>query len=258
MEVEIYESRDLVAKRAARLIAQRIRDHPELVLGLATGATIRPIYDLLATHHHGRTGLSFARTQAFMLDEYVGLAAEHPARYDRELRMDLWSRVDADPDRLRTIDGTSDDLQAEAKRYEACIQAAGGIDLQLLGIGVDGHIGFNEPSSSLGSRTRVETLHESTRVANQGYFPSGEDVPFHAITQGVGTILDASELVLIANGAAKAPALADAIEGPITASVPASALQLHQRVRVLADSDAACNLRRLDYYQWVQAHKPAS
>lgn len=255
MEVIVLESSAETAKHAARIIVEELRENDPFVLGLATGTTMRPIYDLLASHHHARTGVTFSHVTGFMLDEYVGLPDSHAARYDRELRTALWDRVDADPLRLITINGSAPDFHAEAERYEKAICEAGGINVQLLGIGVEGHVGFNEAGSSLGARTRLKTLAQSTRQANQAFFPEGEVVPIHAITQGIGTILEAQRLLLVATGVHKSRAVAAAVEGPISASVPASAIQLHRHVTVVVDRAAASELSRLPYYQWEQAHK---
>ena len=154
-------------------------------------------------------------------------------------------------------DGRLDGIAHAGEVYEAAIMDAGGIALQILGIGTDGHIGFNEPGSSFASRTRVKTLTEQTRADNARFFASPDEVPMHCITQGLGTILEAGQLVLLAFGRSKAAALAAAVEGPVSASVPGSAIQLHPHVTVVVDEDAAAELTRADYYRYAYANKPA-
>jgi glucosamine-6-phosphate deaminase len=229
------------------------RAHP--VLGLATGSSPVPVYDELAARYSAGA-LSFAGAKAFLLDEYVGLPPGHPQSYASYIASAFTSRVNFAPGAVRGPVGSADDLVAAAASYEAALVAAGGVDLQLLGIGGDGHIGFNEPGSSLASRTRLKTLTQQTRVDNARFFPSLDDVPRHVITQGVGTILDARHLVLVAFGAGKAAAVAAAVEGPLTAMVPASALQLHPHVSVVLDEPAASSLRLADYYRETYANKP--
>jgi glucosamine-6-phosphate deaminase len=225
------------------------------VLGLATGSSPVPVYDELAARYSAGV-LSFASARAFLLDEYVGLPVGHPQSYASYISTVFTSRVDFAPRAVQGPDGSADDLVAAAVWYEAALAGAGGVDLQLLGIGADGHIGFNEPGSSLASRTRLKTLTQQTRLDNARFFSSLDEVPRHVITQGVGTILEARHLVLVAWGAAKAAAVAAAVEGPVTAMVPASALQLHPHVSVVIDSAAASKLRLADYYRETYAHKP--
>lgn len=247
MKVLICDTPDAAVERAAGMICAHLRDRPDTVLGLATGGTMLPLYGRLIAAH--RDGLSFARATTFNLDEYVGLPPDHPASYHAYMRQHLFCHIDIDPTRTHLPRGDAPDPVAEAARYEALIAAAGGIGLQLLGIGRNGHIGFNEPISSLASRTRVKALTESTRAANSPYFAPGETPPTHAITVGVATILSAGECLLLATGADKAPAVAAMVEGPLAAICPASALQLHPRATVVLDRDAASALRLTDYYQ---------
>jgi glucosamine-6-phosphate deaminase len=193
----------------------------------------------------------------FLLDEYVGLVPGHQESYRAFIEREFTSRIDLPDGRLHGPDGTEADLMTAGDRYEAAIAAVGGIDLQLLGIGSDGHIGFNEPSSSLGSRTRLKTLTAATRADNARFFEDDLGrVPNHVVTQGIGTILDASHLVLIANGADKSGPIAQAVEGPVTAMVPASALQLHAHATVVVDDAAAADLRLAAYYRETFAGKP--
>jgi glucosamine-6-phosphate deaminase len=240
---------DAIAALVARSVAP--------VLGLATGSSPAPVYDELAARVAAGT-LSLARVRAFLLDEYVGLDPRHPGSYRATIEREVVARTDLPPDAVTGPDGTADDLAAAGPAYDVAIAAAGGIDLQLLGIGSDGHIGFNEPTSSLASRTRVKTLTARTRVDNSRFFGGDpEAVPRHVLTQGIGTILTARHLVLVASGAGKAAAVAAAVEGPLTAFVPASALQLHPHATVVVDEAAASRLTLADYYRATWAEKPS-
>ena len=250
MKILICPSADAAIDRAARQVAAHVRATPAPVLGLATGGTMLPLYARLAALHR-ETGLSFAACRTFNLDEYVGLAPDHPASYRSYMEDALFRHVDIDRARTRLPRSDAADPEAEALAYEAAIAAAGGVTLQLLGIGANGHIGFNEPTSSLASRTRIKTLTNTTLDANQQYFAPGEAPPRFALTMGVGTILDAGECLLLATGAAKADAVAAMVEGPVAAICPASALQLHPRTTVVLDRAAAANLRLVDYYEQV-------
>ncbi|MBI1172305.1 glucosamine-6-phosphate deaminase [bacterium] len=234
----------------AGLIVARLQRLPTSVLGLATGGTMEAVYArLIAAHREG--AVSFARARSFNLDEYVGLAPDHPCSYWRYMREHLFDRVDFPPGATLLPRGDAPDPEAEAQRYEAAIVAAGDIGLQLLGLGTNGHIGFNEPTSSLSSLTRIKTLTRSTRAANARFFDRPEDVPRLAITMGIGTILRAQEVILLACGPAKAEAAAALIEGPLAAACPASALQLHRKVTVVLDQAAASRLALRDYYEEV-------
>lgn len=257
MEVVITADPTAAAEIAADAICRLLSTAESPVLGLATGSSPLPIYrELIARHRQG--AVSFANARAFLLDEYVGLEPGHPEAYRTFIERELVDHIDLPAGALAGPDGTAADLAGAADRYEAQIADAGGIDLQLLGIGSDGHIGFNEPTSSLGSRTRVKTLTEETRVDNARFFDDDvTQVPKHVLTQGIGTILDARHLVLIATGASKAEPLAQAIEGPLTAMVPASALQLHPHATVLADEASGAALTQADYYRDTYSNKPA-
>ena len=226
------------------------------VLGLATGSSPIAAYRELARRHREQ-GLSLAGLDAVLLDEYVGLPREHPQSYARTIRTELVDHVDLDPARVHGPDGAAADVLAEARRYDEVVRDLGPVDLQLLGIGANGHLGFNEPGSSLASRTRVKTLAAGTRRDNARFFADGEQVPLHVITQGLGTIRDARHLVLTASGEHKAAAVAAAVEGPVTASCPASVLQLHPHVTVVVDEAAAGSLGMLEHYRDVLRHKPA-
>ena len=246
---------EVACLRAARLVARQIRAKPDAALALAAGATPRGIYAELVRQHRAE-GLSFARLSAFNLDEYVGVSPEHPRSFRRALQEELYQHVDLPPGRAQAPDGMAPDLAEACRRYEEQIAAAGGFDLALLGLGRDGHIAFNEPTSSLGSRTRIKTLTEETRAGCKLAFDP-EPVPRHALTIGIATILSARRIVLVAFGSAKAHAVARTVEGPLTAMVPASALQLHPDTTVIVDETAATALTLRAYYDTVAAAKPA-
>jgi glucosamine-6-phosphate deaminase len=253
MEVIIQPDSERAVSLVARLIEDRMRARPDLVLGLATGRTMESVYARLV-----ESGVSFAACRTFNLDEYVGLGSDHPNSYARYMATHLFDKVDIDKGNTHLPDGTAADLAAAAAHYEALIADAGGIDLQLLGIGEAGHIGFNEPLSALMSRTRDKTLTPTTRRQNAEMFGGdAEAVPSRALTMGVGTILEAKELVLLATGAAKAEIIAAAVEGPLTASVSASAIQMHKNCKVVVDKDAAAHLKGREYYDFVFQNEPA-
>lgn len=255
MEVVVLADEQERVGVAAGAVVDLLRRKPAAVLGLATGSSPLPVYDALADRcAAGEVSLAAAR--AFTLDEYVGLATGHPQSYRAVIHRELVSRVDLDPARVQTPAGAAGDVPAACAAYERAIEDAGGIDLQLLGIGTEGHLAFNEPGSSLASRTRVKTLTAQTRADNARFFDAPDDVPRHVITQGLGTILQARHLVLLAAGAVKAAAVAAAVEGPVTASCPASVLQLHPHVTVLLDPAAAAALGRCEYYAEVWQGKP--
>lgn len=249
MDVWILESAQAVAVHAADICAELIQEKPDARLGLATGATPQALYaELIRRNQLGR--LSFSRVETFNLDEYLGIGPQHPRSFHRAMRDGLFAHIDIDPANTHLPAGDSADPAAEAAAYEALIKARGGIDLQILGIGRNGHIGFNEPGSSLGSRTRVKTLSLVTLRDNHLEKPDFE-APVMAITMGIGTILDAKALLVLATGAAKATAVAAALEGPLAASCPASAIQLHPDATVVLDPAAAADLRLTDYYELV-------
>jgi glucosamine-6-phosphate deaminase len=255
MEIIIKPDAAAVHDEAARILARQIQKEPESVLGFATGSTPIGVYALLAAMHR-KGQLDFARVQTFNLDEYVGLPPDHRSCYREFMRQHLFSKVNLRPEHIHFLDGLAKDIPAHCLEYEAAIRRAGGIDMQLLGIGTEGHIGFNEPSSSLASRTRIKTLTPKTAADNAKFFGGVEHVPQHVITMGVGTIMDARECLLLATGAAKADAVSGMVEGPVTADLPASILQMHPRCVVVLDEPAAAGLRRADYYRWVYDNKP--
>lgn len=250
MKVLILPTKSAAISRAADIIAATVSETPDCVLGLATGSTMLPLYAELA--HRFREGrFSLATTTTFNLDEYVGLPPDHPASYHRYMAEVLFELTDMRLAHAHLPHGDASDAKAEAQAYEALIAKAGGINLQLLGLGQNGHIGFNEPTSSLGSRTRIKTLTDSTRRANRTHFDRETDVPRYAITMGIGTILEARACLLLAMGSAKAEAVAAMIEGPLSAICPASALQMHPKTTVILDEEAASGLRLAAYYQYV-------
>ena len=254
MEVVIAPAGEL-ARLAADAVEGLLRADPETVLGLATGSSPLAVYDELVARH--KEGLSFARAKAFMLDEYVGLPADHPERYRNVIEKEFASRVDFAPGAVQGPDGLAEDLPAACAAYEKSIADAGGVDLQLLGIGTDGHIAFNEPGSSLASRTRIKTLTRQTREDNARFFGgSVDDVPRHCLTQGLATIMSARHLVLLASGRAKAEAVHQLVEGPVSAMWPATIMQLHPHATVLVDDAAASRLQLAGYYRQTYADKP--
>lgn len=219
------------------------------VLGLATGSSPVPAYAELIRRHR-EEGLSFAEARAFLLDEYIGLPTGHEQSYHRFIRENFTAHIDIDDSAVISPDGAAADPVAEAASYDRRIREAGGVDLQILGIGSNGHIAFNEPGSSLASRTRVVGLARSTIEDNSRYFDSADDVPVRALSQGLGTILAARRIVLTATGAGKAAAVAQLAEGAISARWPATALQMHPDVTVVVDEAAASQLELADYYRY--------
>lgn len=256
MEIIILPTPAEVGRVAAAKIASVVAKKPSAVIGVATGSSPQGIYaDLKRRVDAGE--ISFAEARAFALDEYVGIPLEHPESYASVIQRDVIEPLGFEPSRVRVPDGRASDLEFAAKEYDAAIRAAGGVDVQILGIGANGHIGFNEPTSSFASRTRIKTLAPSTREANARFFDNLDQVPTHCMTQGLGTILDARELVLVAQGSSKADAVAAAVEGPLSSFVPGSALQLHEHATVVVDEEAAAGLMLADYYTYTYANKPA-
>ena len=255
MEIIIQPTYTQLVAVSADIIRDALLKKPNLVLGLATGSTPIGLYEALARMHKTE-GLDFSKVTTFNLDEYVGIPPNHPYSYHTFMETHFFNAVNIPRGNCHIPQSTAIAHEEFCERYEAAIVDAGGIDIQVLGIGKDGHIGFNEPSSSLGSRTRIKTLAQSTLEANAPHFGGRIDaVPKMAITMGVGTIMEAKQCVLLANGEAKAAAIAHAVEGPITAEVPASVLQMHPRTIVVIDEAAASQLKRGDYYKQVYANK---
>jgi glucosamine-6-phosphate deaminase len=256
MEVVISTTRDEAGKLAADAIEELIRRRPAAVLGVATGSSPLLIYDELG-RRVAEGSLSLSEARAFMLDEYVGLPEDHPQRYLSVIRDEFVAKVDIEPAQVSGPDGLAPDLVAACEAYERAILEAGGIDLQILGIGTDGHIAFNEPGSSLASRTRIKTLTSQTRRDNARFFGGDVDaVPRHCLTQGIGTILEARHIVLVASGRGKAEAVHQLVEGSVSAMWPATALQLHPHVTVLLDTAAASRLQLASYYIETFQGKP--
>jgi glucosamine-6-phosphate deaminase len=255
-EVVIVRGEAEAGSLVADAIVALIHEKPDAVLGLATGSTPLATYRALA-HRVRSDGLDVRGVRGFALDEYVGLPPGHPERYRAVITRDVVEPLGLTPELIRTPNGDIDGIEHAGADYERAIVAAGGVDLQILGIGRTGHIGFNEPGSSLASLTRVKTLTEQTRADNARFFDSPDEVPMHCITQGIGTILRARHLVLLAFGEAKSHAVAAAVEGPVSANAPGSAIQLHGHTTVILDEAAASRLEHLDYYRHAWANKPA-
>lgn len=251
MRVIILPDAEAVARRAARFVVDLMAKKPACVLGLATGSTPLGAYRELIRQHR-ESGLDFSHVTTFNLDEYVGLGPSHPQSYRQFMQTNFFDQINVDVNQTHVPDGRALNFEHSCRLYEQRIAEAGGIDLQILGIGTDGHIAFNEPGSSLGSRTRLKTLTSETIRDNARFFGSEEDVPRLAITMGVGTILESRCCLLMAIGESKATAIRDTVEGPITAQVTASALQLHREVIVVVDEAAANLLARKDYYAEVE------
>lgn len=255
MEVVIVQDATAGGELIAAAIAALLRRKRDALLGVATGSTPLPIYKALAAQvAAGSLDASGARIA--QLDEYVGLPPGHPESYRSVVLREVVAPLGLTENSFFGPDGTAEDVQAACEAYDRALAEAGGVDLQLLGIGTDGHIGFNEPCSSLASRTRIKTLTRQTREDNARFFDSIDEVPHHVITQGIGTILEARHLVLLATGEGKAEAVAQTVEGPVAALVPASALQLHPHATVVVDEAAASKLKLADYFRATYASKP--
>ena len=240
-----------VGREAARIVANAVRRNPELRLGLATGNTMVGMYKTLVQLHQ-REGLDFSRIVTFNLDEYLGLSATHPRSFRYFMEQNFFSHVNLVPSNIHFPDGSiKNHYEKYCASYEQAIRDAGGIDLQILGIGRNGHVGFNEPTSSIGSRTRLKVLSKDTIDDNRKFFGPQEEIPQCAITMGIGTILEAKRILLLATGSPKAAPIAAAIEGPLTASVTASALQLHPDVTFIVDQQAGAQLKQQEYYRRV-------
>lgn len=256
MEVIICADARAIAELVADAVTELVRRRPHAVLGVATGSSPLAVYDELA-RRCAAGEISFAAARAFMLDEYVGLPADHPQRYRNVIEAEFASRVDFAPGAVQGPDGLAADVSAACVAYEQAIADAGGVDLQLLGIGTDGHIAFNEPGSSLASRTRIKTLTAQTRADNARFFGDNIDaVPRHCLTQGLATIMAARHVVLVATGRGKAQAVHHLVEGSVSAMWPATILQHHPHVSVLVDAPAASRLQLGAYYRETYAAKP--
>lgn len=256
MQIIIAGSPPEIARLAAAKISQQIRRRPTTVLGLATGSSPLDLYAELARQvREGRLDCSAVR--AFALDEYVGLPPDHPESYHAVIRREVTEPLGLDPTKVHVPNGSAADIQGACDGYERQIAETGPVDLQILGIGANGHVGFNEPTSSFASRTRIKTLAPKTRADNARFFDTLDEVPTHCLTQGLGTILDARQLLLVAQGTTKANAVAAIVEGPLTSMCPGSALQLHPDATVIVDEPAASQLTLSDYYRYTYDHLPA-
>ena len=255
MDIILCPTAEEASLRAAALITNAVRASPTTVLGLATGSTPTLLYKALIQAH--RDGLDFSRVRNFNLDVYHGLAPDHPQSYRRFMEEQLFNHLNLDLANTHVPDGLAKDVAAHCAAYEAEIKAAGGIDIQVLGIGSNGHIGFNEPASSLVSRTRLVALTQQTISDNARFFDAADEVPRHAISMGIGTILEAKRCIMLCFGGHKAKAVRAAIEGGVSQFTPASALQMHPDTTVFLDEAAAADLELKEYYRWSAANQPA-
>jgi glucosamine-6-phosphate deaminase len=250
MRVVIAGDANTVATTSAQIVSRQLIGQPTSVLGLATGSTSVILYrELVRRYEAGE--VCFSRAKSFNLDEYVGINPEHHQSYRHFMQQHLFDHINMDPVATQVPQGLADP-QIECTRYEAAIKSAGGIDLQVLGLGANGHIGFNEPTSSLASRTRIKTLTEDTMAANAHFFGAQEQQPSLALTMGIGTIMEARHILLLATGKHKAQAVKAMVEGPVSAMAPASVLQFHTTVTVVLDAEAASLLDAQQYYHWVE------
>ena len=255
MQVIIRPDRNQACELAAAIVEKRIRSRADAVLGLATGRTMELLYDKLVEKHE-KANLDFSLIRTYNLDEYIGIPPENPGSYRYYMNEKLFNRVNIDLRNTHLPLGMANDIKEECRMYEWSIQANGGISLQILGLGKDGHIGFNEPLSALKSRTRDKSLTPTTIQDNEKLFENSEDMPRRAITMGVGTILEAKQILLLVTGKSKAEILAKAVEGPITSMISATALQLHENCIVITDEEAASQLQGRNYYQWIFENEP--
>jgi len=255
LEVIIKATYEEMSKEAAEIIRDAIQKKPNLVLGLATGSTPIGTYKELIRMHK-EEGLDFSKVVTFNLDEYVGLPPSHEQSYNYFMSANLFNYINVDKKNIHIPNGITPDLESHCEWYEEQIRNAGGIDVQIMGIGSDGHIAFNEPGASLASRTHIEALAESTIRDNARFFDGKmEDVPKFAITMGVATITDARHCILLANKKSKADAVAKCVEGPITSQITSSALQMHPKAAIIIDEDAASKLKRALHYKQVYENK---
>jgi len=255
MEIIIQPDSQQASLVAARIVGRLVKEKPHAVVGFATGNTPLYLYKNLVRMHR-EDGLDFSGLTTFNLDEYVGVPPVHPSSFHSYMWAHLFSQINIEKERVHIPDGLAADIPAVCRNYEQSIKSAGGIDIQIMGIGTNGHLGFNEPTSSFYSRTRIKTLTEETRLNNAAAFGGQDNVPLHVITMGLGTILDSRMCLLMAFGKKKAKAIALTVEGPLTSMVPGTVLQLHPRAVLILDKDAASELKMADYYTWVYDHKP--
>ncbi len=243
MRVIVCKDSDEMSRTAAQIFADRIRKKPNIILGLATGGTPVKMYKELIRMHK-EEGLDFSKVISFNLDEYLGITGDHDQSYRYFMNTNLFNHININKANTHVLNGKAKDAAAECKAYEEAIKKAGGIDIQLLGIGGNGHIAFNEPGSPKNSRTRVVDLTQKTIEDNARFFASANDVPKQALSMGNGTIMEAREIVLIADKASKADAISKSVEGPATEQVPASLLQAHKNTTFVVDKDAASKLKK--------------
>ncbi len=256
MQIVILDNPEAVAAYGADIFIRRLQQTPKSVLGLATGSTPVALYQkLIEANRTGR--ISFQQTTTFNLDEYLGLDGDHPQSYRYFMNQQLFDHIDIDKHKTYVPPGSAENPISACEEYEQLISQSGGIDIQLLGIGRNGHIGFNEPSSGLKSRTRVKTLTQATINDNARFFSADEFQPHLSITMGIGTILDSHQVVLLATGISKAEAIYRTVEGPLSASCPASALQLHQNAVIVIDEEAAAKLEHKEFYKHIERENQA-
>ncbi len=255
MEVIIAENQDQASEWAARKIKNKVKSQPNSVLGMATGSTPLSLYKKVIGFFK-QESIDHSQIRTFNLDEYVGVRPDHPGSYSYYMQKNWLQPLGLSDSQFHIPNGNTGDILQECEAFEALLKKWGPIDLQILGLGRDGHIGFNEPGSSLGSRTRLKSLTEQTIEDNKSVFSKVDSPPRHVITMGVQTIMEAQEILLLAFGKMKAQAVKDFIEGPITSMVPASILQMHPKVQVFLDAEASSLLQNQDYYREVFANKP--
>jgi len=255
MEIIIQPDSQHASQVAARIVGRLVKEKPHAVFGFATGNTPLQLYKNLVRMHR-EEDLDFGGVTAFNLDEYVGVPPVHPSSFHSYMWAHLFSQINISRERVHIPDGLAADIPAVCRNYEQAIKSAGGIDIQIMGIGTNGHLGFNEPTSSFYSRTRIKTLTEETRLNNAAAFGGQDNVPLHVVTMGLGTILESRMCLLMAFGRKKAKAIALTAEGPLTSMVPGTVLQLHPRAILILDKEAASELKMADYYTWVYEHKP--
>ena len=254
MEIIIKQDYDQICEEATKIIHQSWKKKNNLVLGLATGETPLGVYKRLVELHK-QEEIDFSPAVTFTLDEYLGLKENHPQSFAYYMEKNFFQHINLKKENIFRLDGIPNNIDDHCREYEEKIKSYGGIDIQILGIGKNGHIGFNEPSSSLSSRTRVKTLTQETIKANSRFFEKKEEIPRFCLTMGIGTLMESKMIILLASGEDKSEAIHKSVEGPVTASVPASILQLHPETKIIIDQEAASRLARKEYYQWVYKNK---
>lgn len=254
MEIIIKQNYDQICEEAQKIIHQAWKKKNNLVLGLPTGRTPLGVYKRLIALYN-KEKIDFSQLVTFSLDEYLGLKENHLQSFAYYMEKNFFQRINIKKENIFRLNGTPENIDDHCREYEEKIKSFGGIDIQILGIGRNGHIGFNEPSSSLSSRTRVKTLTQETIAANSRLFKNKKEVPRFCLTMGIGTIMESKMIVLLASGKDKSEAIHNSVEGPITASVPASILQLHPQTKIIIDQEAASLLTWKEYYQWVYKNK---